>query len=223
VRFFATAAAWRAWLDEHHATATELVVGFHKRATGTACMTWSESVDEALCYGWIDARRHGVSSAAYAILFTRRRPTSIWSRINVDKVAALRAAGKMRPAGEAAFALRTEARTGVYSFERAAAATLSPEHVALLATNPAAVAYWDARPPGYRRVATHWVTSAKRDDTRRKRMAELVAACAAGRSIKVLARPDPKPGEARAAARGPARPSSRRRRSRSARARTPTS
>jgi uncharacterized protein YdeI (YjbR/CyaY-like superfamily) len=202
-RFFASAAAWRAWLEHHHAKAAELVVGFHKRATGKRCMTWPESVDEALCFGWIDGKRQSLGDEAYSIRFTRRKPTSIWSAINVAKVAALRAAGKMRAAGEAAFALRSEARTGVYSFERAQAAVLTAGEDALLAANPEALAYWNARPPGYRKTACHWVVSAKRPETRAKRLATLIADCAAGRTIKPLTRPAtraPRPRRRRARA-----------------------
>lgn len=199
-KFFASAAAWRAWLEKHHGSAAELVVGFHKRATGTPCMTWYESVDEALCFGWIDGVRRSLGDEAYSIRFTPRKPTSIWSRINVAKVSALRAAGKMRPAGEAAFALRTAERTGVYSSERAAAAVLAPDEEALMAANAQAIAYWNLRPPGYRKTALHWVVSAKQPETRAKRLETLIADCAAGRPIKPLTRPEGKRGKTEKAA-----------------------
>jgi uncharacterized protein YdeI (YjbR/CyaY-like superfamily) len=187
-RFFATPAAFRAWLERNHATATELLVGFHKRKTGTPCMTWSESVDEALCFGWIDAIRRRIDDNTYSIRFTRRKPTSIWSAINVRKVEALRAAGKMTPAGEQAFAHRTEARTGVYSFERNEAAVLPPAFARRFRADKAAHAYFTAQPPWYQRTATHWVISAKKEETRERRLATLIAESAASRWIPQLRR-----------------------------------
>ena len=115
-KYFATPAKFRAWLEAHHATASELLVGFHKVGTAKPSMTWSESVDEALCFGWIDGIRRSLGADAYTIRFTPRKRTSIWSAINVDKMTALRKADKMRPAGEAAFAKRTDAKTGVAAF-----------------------------------------------------------------------------------------------------------
>ena len=178
--FFASPAEWRSWLEEHHETETELVVGFWKAGSGKPSMTWSESVDEALCFGWIDAVRRRIDEESYTIRFTRRRPTSIWSAVNVAKVAALEEQGRMTEAGRAAFALRRPDRTGVYSFEKEPAVLdESP-----LQADPVAWAFWQSQPPSYRKVVAHWVTSAKRPETRAKRMAELVADCAAGRKIK---------------------------------------
>src|SRR6476620_7495485 len=124
--FFAEPVTFRAWLEKHHQTKREQWVGFHRKASGRPSITWPEAVDEALCFGWIDGRRKSLGEIAYTIRFTPRKPTSIWSAINVAKVAALRKAKKMRPAGEAAFAKRTDAKTGVYSFERNEAARFSP-------------------------------------------------------------------------------------------------
>ena len=188
-RYFATPAAFRAWLEEHHATVTELLVGFHKTTSGKPSMTWPESVDEVLCFGWIDGVRRSLGATAYTIRFTPRKPTSIWSAINVAKVTALRAAGKMRPAGEAAFAKRTAAKTGVYSFERNKTAVLPPDQAARLAANAKATAWFAAQAPWYQRTAIHWVISAKQEATRERRFAQLVRDCAAGRPIKPLARP----------------------------------
>jgi len=189
--YFATPAKFRAWLEAHHVTATELLVGFHKVGSAKSSMTWSESVDEALCFGWIDGVRRSLGADAYTIRFTPRKPTSIWSAINVDKVAALRKADKMRPAGEAAFAKRTEAKTGVYAFERNEAAVLSAEHAAALAANAKAHAWFTAQAPWYQRTAIHWVVSAKQAVTRDRRLAELVRDSAAGRRIKPLAQRTP--------------------------------
>src|SRR5262245_60180177 len=113
-KFFATPAAFRAWLERHHGTKTELLVGFHKKASGRPSMTWPESVDEALCFGWIDGVRHSLGEHAYSIRFTPRKPTSIWSAVNVARVAELEKSGKMAPAGLRAFSYRTPERTGVY-------------------------------------------------------------------------------------------------------------
>ena len=181
MRFFATPAEWRAWLEEHHATETELVVGFWKKGSGKASMTWSESVDEALCFGWIDAIRRSVDDESYTIRFTRRKPTSIWSAVNVAKVEALRAQGKMTPAGEEAFAKRRADRTGVYSFEQQ---TEIPFDDSPLRANPKAWAFWEKQPPSYQKVVRHWLASAKKPETRAKRLQELIDDCANGLRIK---------------------------------------
>ncbi|MCW5808922.1 MAG: YdeI/OmpD-associated family protein [Deltaproteobacteria bacterium] len=191
-RFFADGAAFRAWLAAHHATATELLVGYYKKGTGVPSMTWPESVDQALCYGWIDGVRRSAGDDAYTIRFTPRKARSIWSAKNVARIAELEAAGLLAPAGAAALALRTPERTGVYSFERAAAAVLSPAQEARLRANAKAAAFWDAQPPGYRATATHWVISAKQEATRARRLATLIADAAKGLRIKELRRPEPK-------------------------------
>jgi uncharacterized protein YdeI (YjbR/CyaY-like superfamily) len=140
-------------------------------------------VDEALCVGWIDGIRRSLGPEAYSIRFTPRRATSIWSRINVDNVERLTKEGRMRPAGLRAYALRTAERTGVYSFERYEAAKLTKPEEKALRANKKAAAYFDRQPPWYRRVAVHWVTSAKRDATRARRLATLIAKSAAGERI----------------------------------------
>lgn len=208
-RFFETGAAFYAWLEEHHASATELVVGFHKRGTGEPSLTWPESVDAALCFGWIDGVRRGLDEGTYTIRFTPRRPGSIWSAINVAKMAALEADGRMRDAGRAAFARRQASKTGVYSFERREAAVLSEGEERALRKNAKASAWLDAQAPWYRRAATHWVISPKRPETRASRFAQLLEASAAGRPVKPLdrsrlpsaakAKPKPKAKPTRAA------------------------
>ena len=187
-RFFATPAAFRAWLQRHHATSKELLVGFWKKGSGKPSITWPESVDEALCFGWIDGVRHSLGADAYTIRFTPRRPTSIWSAVNVARVAELEKLGKMRAAGRRAFAARTPERTGLYSFERHAAAKLTAAEEARLRADARAVAFFDAQPPWYRRTTIHWVVSAKREDTRAKRLGQLIADSAAGLRIKALRR-----------------------------------
>jgi uncharacterized protein YdeI (YjbR/CyaY-like superfamily) len=187
--FFETPAAFRAWLKQHHATKTELLVGFHKTKTGKPSLTWRQSVEEALCFGWIDGVRRSLGAEAYCIRFTPRKPTSIWSAINVELVAALEKAGRMTDAGRRAFAARRSGKTGVYSFERETPAALAPDEEKRLRANAKAAAFFDARPPWYRRAALHWVVSAKREDTRRRRLDTLIADSAASRTIKLLTRP----------------------------------
>lgn len=192
--FFATPEEFRGWLAAHHADTGELWVGFRKVGSGRPSITWPQAVDQALCYGWIDGLRKGIDAESYRIRFTPRRPTSIWSAVNVARVAALTAAGLMTPAGIAAYEKRRADRTGVYSFERRAAAVLPPEYEAALRADPAAWTFWEAQPPGYRATATHWVVSAKREETRARRMATLVADSAAGRRLANLTSPARKPG-----------------------------
>lgn len=187
-RFFETPASWRAWLEVNHEKASELVVGFHKRGTGTPSITWPESVDEALCFGWIDGVRRRIDEERYEIRFTPRKKTSIWSSVNVKRVAELTAEGRMRPLGLATFAARKEARTGVYSHEQAGDAALPPEYEKRIRANAPAWKDWSARPPWYRRAATWRVISAKQEATREKRLAQLIEDSANGRTIKELTR-----------------------------------
>ena len=186
--FLATPEEFRAWLEEHHDTASELLVGFYKVKTGIPSMTWSESVDEALCFGWIDGKGKRIDDKSHSIRFTPRRKGSIWSAVNVAKVATLTEEGRMRPAGLAAFEARREDRTAIYSFERDEPAAFSPEHNAQLLANAAAREFFENQAPWYQRAATHWVVSAKRQDTRDRRMASLIEDSAAARLIKHLNR-----------------------------------
>ena len=181
-RFFASAAELRAWFERHHATATELVVGIHRKGTGRPSITWPESVDEALCFGWIDGIRRRHDATSYTVRFTPRRPASIWSAVNVAKAEALVRGGRMHPAGHAAFAKRRADRTGIYSFERRPAA-LPAKYARLFRKERAAWAYFRARPPGYRRLCTWWVVSAKREETRLRRLATLIAHSARGEPL----------------------------------------
>ncbi len=185
-RFFATPAELRDWLDEHHRTAGELIVGAWKKSTGKPSLTWPEIVEEALCVGWIDSIRRGVPDDGWTIRLTPRRRGSIWSAVNVAKVAELRAAGRMRPAGEAAFAARRADRTAIYSFERDRDPELSAEEEARFRSDVAAWAWFSAKPPSFRKQAVHWVISAKRAETRERRLATLIADSAAGRPIRPM-------------------------------------
>lgn len=181
--FFADAVLFRRWLEAHAATATELLVGFHKVGSGQPSMSWPESVDEALCFGWIDGRRKRIDDTAYSIRFTPRKAGSIWSTVNIAKMDALRAAGRMRPEGERVFALRTEAKSGIYSHEQAQSAALAEDELQAFRHNAAAWAYFEALPPGYRKTVLHWITTAKKPETRAARLAKLVQACAAGKRL----------------------------------------
>jgi len=162
-------------------------VGYWKTHTARPSLTWSEAVDQALCFGWIDGRVNRIDDESHMQRFTPRRPGSNWSKINVEKVAKLTEAGLMRPAGLAAFEKRTDSKTGVYSFERQDA-ELPPEFEERLRANRAAAEYFDSRPPWYRRTAVHLVMSAKREDTRERRLERLIEDSAAGRDIKELRR-----------------------------------
>jgi uncharacterized protein YdeI (YjbR/CyaY-like superfamily) len=187
--FFATPAEFRDWLEQHHADEDELYVGFYKKATGKPGMTWAESVDEALCFGWIDGRRNGIDEESSMIRFTPRRKRSIWSKRNVERMAALDAEGRVRPAGRKAFEARSEDRSGVYSFERGEDAKLEPAQEKRFRADADAWEFFQAQPPGYRRTALHLVVSAKRPETRERRLDQLIADSAAGRRLKQLTRP----------------------------------
>jgi uncharacterized protein YdeI (YjbR/CyaY-like superfamily) len=187
--FFATPAEWRAWLQANHETETEVLVGFYKRGSGKASITWPESVDQALCFGWIDGVRRGLGDDAYSIRFTPRKPGSTWSAVNVKRFGELREAGLVAPAGEAAFARRREDRTAVYAYEQDHDAPLPDELEERLRANVKAWEYFTARPPWYRRTAIHWVVSAKRPETRERRLNQLIEDSAAGRTIGPLSRP----------------------------------
>lgn len=185
--FFATPAAWRAWLDAHHGTARELWVGFFKKGSGRPSITWPEAVDEALCVGWIDGVRKGIDEASYAIRFTPRKTGSTWSAVNIARVADLAAQGRMRPAGLAAFAARRPEKSATYAYEQGAVA-LDPAADDAFRATPAAWAFFETQPPSYRKAAVWWVASAKKEETRRKRLATLIDDSAHGRTLAHLTR-----------------------------------
>ena len=188
VHYFVSTDELRDWFDENHQTATELWLGYHRKATGRPTVTWSDAVDEALCVGWIDSVRYRIDDERSAQRFTPRRKGSIWSAINVAKVATLTEQGRMRPAGIAAFEARTPEKTAIYAYEREAAA-FSEEETERFRADGAAWADWERRPPSYRKTATYWVTSAKRAETRERRLTSLIADCAAGRKPNALTPP----------------------------------
>lgn len=191
--YFPTPAAFRAWLHANHASATELLVGYHKVGTGTPSITWTESVREALCFGWIDGIRRRVDEARYTIRFTPRKPRSIWSAVNVQHVKELIAAGLMQPAGLKAFEARKDAKTGVYSFEKDAV-ELPAEFIAIFRKRKQAWRWFEASAPSYRKAATWWVVSAKREATRERRLQMLIECSELGVRLPHL-RPSPRRGQ----------------------------
>lgn len=185
--FFPTPTDFRAWLAAHHATESELLVGFYKKATGRPSITWPESVDQALCYGWIDGIRRRIDDESYSIRFTPRRRGSNWSLVNVERALELIELGLMAPAGLAAFEARDPVQVGEYSYENRPLG-LDEVYEAPLRANAAAWAYWRAQPAHYRRGAAHWVMNAKREETRQKRLAMLIEDSAAGQWIGLYRR-----------------------------------
>ena len=187
--FFRTPAEWRAWLEANGADAREVWVGFFKRGAAETGITWREAVDEALCFGWIDGKGQPIDDARRRIRFTPRAARSTWSSVNVARVEDLRAKGLMRPAGIAAFARRSAARTGIYSHEQAAEPELDAGQRARFGEQPEAWAFFVAQPPSYRKAALWWVVSAKREETRERRLATLIADSAEGRRLGHLTTP----------------------------------
>jgi len=178
----------RDWLERNHATATELVVGFYNRGSGKPSITWQELVDEELCFGWIDSVRKGVDEVSYSNRLTPRTQRSTWSAINIARAKELIRLGRMRPAGLKAFERRTAERSAIYSYEQRKRARLDPEAVRSFRANKKAWAFFQAQAPGYRKTAIWWVISAKREETRQKRLATLIQDSQNGRTIGPLAR-----------------------------------
>lgn len=188
VQFFATPADFRKWLERNHQSAKEVWVGFYKRATGQPSMRWPESVDEALCVGWIDGIRKRIDDESYTIRFTPRKAQSTWSAVNIARVAELTRERRMQPAGSAAFEKRSDAKSAIYSYEQRKTAEFDAAAERQFRANPKAWEFFQAQPPWYRRTATYKVISAKREETRQKRLAALIADSAAGRRIRELTR-----------------------------------
>ena len=184
--FFATPAELRRWFQKNHARERELWLGYHKKGTGKPSVDWPQSVDQALCFGWIDGVRKSLGPDAYMIRFTPRRPGSIWSSINIGRVKALEAQGLMRAAGRAAFAALAEGRSRVYSYEQRNEARLPPELLRRFKAESAAWKFFQAQAPSYQRMMTFWIASAKRPETQEKRLSILISECAAGRRIPAM-------------------------------------
>lgn len=181
-RYFRSPAEFRAWLEANHAAADELWVGFYKKHTGKQGMSWSEAVDQALCFGWIDSVVHRVDDARHVQRFTPRRANSIWSKVNVTKIKALHAAGLMHPAGMAPFLARGAAHEEGYSVA-ARDTALSPAYQRRFRASPAAWEWYRAQAASYQRQTAHWVMSAKREETQERRLTQLIEAAAAGQRL----------------------------------------
>ena len=188
-RFFSTPADFRAWLETHQADEDELLVGYYKKGSGRPSITWPESVDEALCFGWIDGIRRRIDDERYSIRFTPRRPRSIWSAVNIKRARELIEEGRMTPAGLAAFEARDEDRSAIYSYEQRHQAKLEPEQERRFRADAAAWEWFQSRPPSWQRGAVYWVTSAKKPETRERRLTTLIENAAAGRMPKALTPP----------------------------------
>ena len=186
VVFFATSADFRAWLEVNHNKSTEVLLGLYKKDTGKPSITWPEAVDQALCFGWIDGVRKSIDATSYTIRFTPRKPRSRWSLVNIKRVAVLTDLGLMRSEGIKAFEQRTE--EGTYSYEQRDSAVLSDGLEQSFRANQKAWAFFQSQPPSYRKTAIWWVISAKRDDTRHKRLAQLIDDSEHERPIRLLER-----------------------------------
>jgi uncharacterized protein YdeI (YjbR/CyaY-like superfamily) len=180
-RFFKTPRAFRQWLEVNAARSLELIVGYHKLASGRASMSYSDSVDEALCVGWIDGIRKRIDDQRYAIRFTPRRASSIWSAVNIAKVERLRAEQRMTACGEQAFALRSEKKSAIYAHELISPPALSLAQRRMFKRRPCAWKFFETTPPGYQKLALYWVTSAKKEDTRAARLSKLIEASIVGK------------------------------------------
>lgn len=186
--FFTTPSEFRAWLEEHHDTAQELLIGFYKKSSGKPSITWPESVDEALCFGWIDGVRKGIDDVSYTIRFTPRKPRSTWSAVNVKRATELARLGLMHSAGFKVFEERVEAKSGLYGYEQRQTIELGDAYEQQFRANQKAWDFFQDRPPSYRRAATWWVISAKQEETRLKRLARLIEDSEHGRTIPPLTR-----------------------------------
>jgi uncharacterized protein YdeI (YjbR/CyaY-like superfamily) len=185
--FFPSPSDLREWFDEHHTTDQELLVGYYKKSSAMPSITWPESVDEALCYGWIDGIRKSVDDTSYAIRFTPRKPGSIWSSVNIRRAQTLIENGRMQPAGLQAYQARKKNESGIYSYEQRSDQLPEP-YAQELRQNEAAWGFFQVQPPSYRKAAGWWVVSAKQEETRHKRLAQLIEDSAQGRTIPPLTR-----------------------------------
>lgn len=188
-QFFASPNEWRAWLEKNHAAVQEFWVGFYKRDSGRPSITWPESVDGALCFGWIDGVRKSIDGVSYKIRFTPRKPRSIWSAINIKRAKELSKLGLMCAPGLAAFEKRNGDRSAIYAYEQRQTAKLPQEFEKRFRANKKAWTFFQSQPPWYRRTSSYWVVSAKREETRLKRLATLIDCSACKRNIPSLNRP----------------------------------
>jgi uncharacterized protein YdeI (YjbR/CyaY-like superfamily) len=172
--FFPTPPDFRAWLEAHHDKFPELLVGFYKKDSGKPSITWPESVDAALCFGWIDGVRRSIDGTSYTIRFTPRRPTSTWSAVNIRRVQQLKKKGLMHPAGLKAFAARSAKKSGIYSYEQRRSARFTREQEKQFRASEAAWEFFRSQAPWYQRLTTYWVISAKKEETKLKRLSALI-------------------------------------------------
>ncbi len=186
--FFKSQRDFRKWLEAHHATAKELWVGFYKKDSGKLSITWPESVDEALCFGWIDGVRKAVDEVRYCIRFSPRRAKSVWSAANIRRARELQKKGLMHPAGVEAFGARQEYRSGIYSYENRPS-DLPDAYTTIMKRNKAAWTFFRAQPPGIRRTQVWWILSAKKEETRLRRLDTLVLYCVRGERLPALSAP----------------------------------
>jgi uncharacterized protein YdeI (YjbR/CyaY-like superfamily) len=194
IQFFRAAPDFRKWLQKHHTTAKETWVGYNKASSGKPSLTWPESVDEALCFGWIDGVRKSVDNLSYMIRFTPRKSRSIWSAVNIKRAQVLIKQGRMQPAGLKAFQAREENRSGIYSYEQRSDKLPAP-YERKLRQNKVAWQFFQAQSPWYRKAAGWWVVSAKREETRLRRLTQLIEDSARGRTIPPLTRAKPANGK----------------------------
>ncbi|MCS3529748.1 YdeI family protein [Chryseobacterium sp. JUb7] len=180
--FFETQEDFRDWFEKNHATEKELLVGFYKVGTKKISMTWPQSVDQALCFGWIDGIRKSIDHESYSIRFTPRKPTSIWSAINIKKVEDLSKAGLMKPEGLKAFELRKEEKSAIYSHEKEPA-MLDPAYEKQFKTNKKAWEFFNNQAPSYKKVILHWITSAKQEKTRLSRLEKTIIESELGKRV----------------------------------------
>jgi uncharacterized protein YdeI (YjbR/CyaY-like superfamily) len=181
-KFFKTPSDLRSWFERHHASEAELWVGFHKKDSGKPSITWPQSVDEALCFGWIDGIRKSIDDVSYKIRFTPRKSRSVWSAVNIKRARELIALGLVQPAGLKAFAAREENRSGIYSYEQRSP-ELPANYARLLKKNAGAWQFFQEQPPSYRKAVNWWVVSAKQEATRQKRLEKLIELSAQQRRI----------------------------------------
>jgi len=184
-KFFTTPEQFRQWLERNHDSAAELLIGFHKKASGKKSIIYAEALDEALCFGWIDGVRRGLNETSYVQRFTPRKPRSIWSNINVKHVERLKKEGRMHPAGLEAYARRDPKRTGIYSFENRPL-ELDPEYEKTFRQNKAAWKFFQEQPAGYRRLLIFRTMSAKKEETRLRRLKQLIECSAKGERMGIL-------------------------------------
>jgi uncharacterized protein YdeI (YjbR/CyaY-like superfamily) len=200
--FFAHPALFRKWLEANHESQSELLVGLHKRDSGCESMSWPESVAEALCFGWIDGVRRRLDEDRYTIRFTPRKSSSIWSTVNTNKMRELIAEGRVHPAGMRAFERRSDDKSSVYAYENRSTAVFDAASEREFKRHKAAWKFFESCPPWYKRTVTWRIISAKRPETRAKRLAELITCCAEGRAIPTLVLSRDPLKKARASSRG---------------------